>query len=373
MSKPVRMGVVGTGSVAVRGILPNLICDDIQDSVNVAAVCDLAPGRAKAAAERFGAPHYFEDYDALLKSGTVDAVSLATPIGLHYEQGKAAIENGLHVHFNKTMTTTAAEADELIALAAEKDVRLVASPGQMLRPVNRAMRDAVKGGSVGKVIWATTGAAFGRYHENEKVRTGSDPLSNINPSWYYKKPGGGPLFDMTVYGLHTLTGILGPARSVTAMSGIRLPEREFMGKMYPVEMDDNTVILIDFGDALFGFVYGVVAGSFPVFASAIIYGTDGKIENGNLNGKPIDFPERATEAEFGWQSSLPHVHGEHLKLDEPHVYEDVMQLVDWIREDKPSVATAEHARHVVEIFDAAYRSAKSGQAQELRTTFEEID
>ncbi|MDP6110390.1 MAG: Gfo/Idh/MocA family oxidoreductase [Planctomycetota bacterium] len=373
MSKPVRMGVIGTGSVAVRGILPHLVCDDVQDSVNVTAVCDLSPGRAQAAAERFGAPHYFEDFEALLKSGTVDAVSLATPIGLHYEQGKAAIENGLHVHFNKTMTTTAAEADELIALAARNNVRLVASPGQMLRPVNRAMRTAIKEGGIGKVIWAITGSAFGRYHENEKVRLGDDPLSNINPSWYYKKPGGGPLFDMTVYGLHALTGILGPAKRVTAMSGIRLPQREFMGETYQVEMDDNTVILIDFGDALFGFVYGVVAGSLPVFASAIIYGTNGKIENGNLNGKPIDFPERAREQERGWQSSLPHVQGEHMSLDEPHVYEDVMQLVDWIREDKPSIVTAEHARHVVEIFDAAYRSAETGQAQDLKTTFEEMD
>jgi predicted dehydrogenase len=50
-----------------------------------------------------------------------------------------------------------------------------------------------------------------------------------------------------------------------------------------------------------------------------------------------------------------------------------MQLVDWVREGKPSIATAEHGRHVVEIFDAAYRSAETGQAQELRTTFEEID
>jgi predicted dehydrogenase len=56
-------------------------------------------------------------------------------------------------------------------------------------------------------------------------------------------------------------------------------------------------------------------------------------------------------------------------MEEAHVFEDVMQLVDWIREDKPSVATAEHARHVIEIFDAAYRSAATGQAQTLRTTF----
>jgi predicted dehydrogenase len=46
-----------------------------------------------------------------------------------------------------------------------------------------------------------------------------------------------------------------------------------------------------------------------------------------------------------------------------------MQLVDWLREGKVTVASAEHARHVIEIFDAAYRSAETGQAQDLRTTF----
>ncbi|GAB4512708.1 MAG: hypothetical protein Kow0047_24170 [Anaerolineae bacterium] len=49
-----------------------------------------------------------------------------------------------------------------------------------------------------------------------------------------------------------------------------------------------------------------------------------------------------------------------------------MQLVDWIREDRPTIVTAEHARHVIEIIDAAYRSAETGQAQTLRTTFEPI-
>ena len=46
-----------------------------------------------------------------------------------------------------------------------------------------------------------------------------------------------------------------------------------------------------------------------------------------------------------------------------------MQLVDWIREDKQTIVTAEHARHVIEIFHAGYTSAQTGQAQELRTTF----
>jgi predicted dehydrogenase len=43
--------------------------------------------------------------------------------------------------------------------------------------------------------------------------------------------------------------------------------------------------------------------------------------------------------------------------------------VDWINEGKPSIVTAEHARHVIEIIESAYRAAETGQTQNLRTTF----
>ena len=110
MADVVRMGVVGAGSIAVRGILPHLSQDDVQDRVRLAAVCDPVPGRAEAAAARFGVEKAFLDYADLLAHGDVDAVTIASPIGLHYEQGRQALIASKHVHFNKTMTTTLAEA-----------------------------------------------------------------------------------------------------------------------------------------------------------------------------------------------------------------------------------------------------------------------
>ena len=57
---------------------------------------------------------------------------------------------------------------------------------------------------------------------------------------------------------------------------------------------------------------------------------------------------------------LPHVTGVHRDIEEQHVYEDIMQLVDWVREGKPSIVTAEHARHVIDIIESAYRAAATG-------------
>lgn len=370
MKDKVRMGVVGAGSISVRGILPHLAQDDVKDRVIMTAVCDPVPGRAKAAAEKFGIPAAYESYEELLDSGNVDAVTLASPIGVHYKQGKMAIQRGIHVHFNKTMTTTVDEADELIDLAKKHNVKLVSCPGQMLRPLYQQIRRLIQDGALGTLTWAATGSAFGRYHENESVRHGDDVLSNINPAWYFRKPGGGPLYDMTVYGLHALTGILGPAKRVTGFSGVRIHEREFRGEMLPTDMDDNTFMILDFGDALFAFVYGAAAGGLPETWSPIIFGTKGVISGKNLNGKPIDYPGREVAEKEGELSLLLHVVGPHRKIQEAHIFEDIMQLVDWIREDKPTIVTAEHARHVIEIFDAAYRSAQTGQVQTLRTTFE---
>ncbi len=374
MTDRVRIGVVGAGSISVRGILPHLTMEDVQDRVQVVSVCDPAPGRARAAAERWGIPKYFERYEDLLAAGGIDAITIASPIGLHYEQAVLAIEQGIHVHFNKTMTTTADEADDLIERARRKGVKLVSCPGEMLRPLNQEIRRLVVNGALGPLTWAITGAAFGTYHQDEKVRHGDDPLSNISPAWYFRRPGGGPLYDMTVYGLTRLTGILGPAKRVTAFSGIRFHEYEFRGQMLPCDMDDNTFFILDFGDALFAYAFGAAAGMLPNLGwpPLAIFGKQGSIIGNLLNGKPIEYPGHEEVEQHGPNWLLPHVTGPHRGIGEEHVYEDIMQLVDWIREDKPTLNSIDHARHVIEIFDAAYRSAETGQAQTLRTTFEPI-
>lgn len=373
MASELRIGVVGAGSISVRGILPHLSQDDVQDRIRLAAICDPVLGRAQAACEKFGGERAFIEYEDLLAHGEVDMVTIASPIGLHFEQGKQALDAGKHVHFNKTMTTTVAEATELIELAREKDLKIVASPGQMLRPENVRIRELIAEGSIGKLCWAACGAAFASGHAAERVRQGDDVLSNINPAWYYRKPGGGPLYDMTVYSLHTITGTLGPVRRVSAMSGVRIPEREFRGETYSCDADDNSLMLLDFGDSLFALTFGTASkGSpFPNFSPAY-YGTSGVIADRTLNGEPFDFPGR-DPVRISPKGSpvpvLPHIVGTHRDIEEAHVFEDIMQLVDWVREGTPTIVTAEHARHVVEIIEAAYASSETGQAQVLQTKF----
>jgi predicted dehydrogenase len=373
MNDVVRIGVVGAGAIAQRGILPHLSQADVQDRVRLQAVCDPVPGRAEAAAAKYGVARAFTSYEELLERGDVDALTIASPIGLHYQQGRQALEAGKHIHFNKTMTTTVAEATELIELARRAGLKMVASPGEVLRPQHQRIRQLIAAGAIGTLCWAVCGASFGRYHELEEFRSGQDVLSSVDPSWYFRKPGGGPLYDMTVYSLHALTTVLGPARRVTALSGTRVAERAFGGRMVPTDADDNTLVLLDFGASLFALAYGTAAGSVAHMQFGSYFGTGGAITRLALNGEPIDFPgrEQAEQAPDGrgdaW--ALPHVLGPHRAIGEQHVYEDLMQLVDWVRDGTPTPVTAEHARHVIDIIEAAYRAAETGQAQQLSTTF----
>ncbi|MFM7679246.1 MAG: Gfo/Idh/MocA family protein, partial [Roseiflexaceae bacterium] len=169
-----KVGIVGAGSVAQRGILPHLRVPDVRPHATLQAICDPAPGRAAAAASKYGITQVFTDYETFLADADVDVISLATPIGMHYSQGKAAILAGKHVHFNKTMTTTVAQASELIELAAQRGVKIVASPGEMNRPHNQAIKQMLIDGVIGDLCWAVCGASFGRYHETEIYRTGND-------------------------------------------------------------------------------------------------------------------------------------------------------------------------------------------------------
>jgi predicted dehydrogenase len=239
----------------------------------------------------------------------------------------------------------------------------------MLRPHLRRIRALIQEGALGQLAWAATGAGFGSYHEKEKVRQGGDVLSNISPIWYWRKPGGGPVYDMTVYGLHALTGILGPAKRVTALSGLLVREREFRGEVFESDCDDNTLMLLDFGSSLFAFVYGTAAGSLvSAFGSPSFFGTKGSIVGQTLNGEPFDYPGREVADVKGMNAVLPHYTDAH-STEEFHVFEDIMQLVDLVRDGTPTVVTAEHARHVIDIIESAYRAAETGQTQELRTTF----
>jgi predicted dehydrogenase len=168
---------------------------------------------------------------------------------------------------------------------------------------------------------------------------------------------------------------------VTALSGIGLKERTWKDKTIQVEMDDNTLMLLDFGDSTIAVAGGQNCRVSPSigWGRLAFFGTQGTIDMaGHLGGLEITGPAvpevlgvrlpKVTVPSAG-SAQLEHVKGPHTSIQEPHVYNDIMHLVDCIQRDQPPVPTGEHARHVVEIIEKAYLAARTGQAQTLESTF----
>jgi predicted dehydrogenase len=365
---PVRIGVVGCGSVSQRGILPHLSQGDIGDKLRLVAVCDVVAERAEACKKRFGADQHYGDYEEMLSEAGLDAVTIATPTQLHYDQALKAARSGINVHLNKPMTLTAKEADDLLSARDAARIKLVVSPGTAFNGDVQRVRHILTQGVIGKIYWARSGATS-EGHETEEFRRPGDAVTAVDSSWYYRK-GGGPLYDMAVYALHLVTGVMGPAKRVSAMSGIGQKRRSVLGKEVNVVMDDNTVMLLDFGEATFAMLHSAFcSGDGEPFSRLHVAGSDGALDLGHkmieLWGRRISDGHRVE----GLPRRLPYASGIHLELEESHIFSDIMHLVDCIMNDKTPVISGEHARHVVEIIEKAYVAAETGTTQGLGTSF----
>ena len=145
MSRP-RVGVVGLNYWG-----PNL-ARNFDELADLAYVCDLSPELLERAAMRYPEACATADYGELLADETLDAVVVATSVPTHYALAKQALLAGKHVFVEKPPATKAAEMDELVALAAERDLTLM--PGHLLlyHPGIVKLKELVDAGELGDVL-----------------------------------------------------------------------------------------------------------------------------------------------------------------------------------------------------------------------------
>ena len=112
-----RFGVIGYGYWG-----PNIVRNlRALEGCEVVGICDQTPAaRKRIQAAHPGIPVH-HDFQELVKSPDVDAIAVITPVWTHHELTKAALENGKHVFVEKPFTSNAAQAEELINLAEQKN------------------------------------------------------------------------------------------------------------------------------------------------------------------------------------------------------------------------------------------------------------
>jgi predicted dehydrogenase len=147
-----RIGVIGVGWWGTVGHLEPLAGDPKTELV---AVWSRTERKAQERAERYGVPHYYTDYRALIDDCELDGVIVASTPNMHYQQARYALEHGLHVLMEKPFVLQAAHANELQRLAQERGLLLsVCHPLLFYPPVVQA-RDQIREGVVGNILLIT--------------------------------------------------------------------------------------------------------------------------------------------------------------------------------------------------------------------------
>jgi predicted dehydrogenase len=100
--------------------------------------------------------HTTADLEEALVDPTVDAVSIATPPATHYPLVKRALEAGKHVLVEKPLATCAAEAEELLELAASRGLTLMPGHTFLYSPAVNKVRELIDSGELGEIYFVTS-------------------------------------------------------------------------------------------------------------------------------------------------------------------------------------------------------------------------
>jgi len=145
----VRVGVVGYGYWG-----PNIVRNlSGLDRCEVVAVCDKNAKALKRAKKSYPGVHLTTDFAEVLESPAVDAVAIVTPVWTHFELARAALKNGKHVFVEKPFTSNSAQAEQLIELAARKNLRLMVDHTFLFSGAVRKMRELVDVGTLGPLYY----------------------------------------------------------------------------------------------------------------------------------------------------------------------------------------------------------------------------
>ncbi len=144
-----RVGVIGYGYWG-----PNIVRNFHNlDTAQVVSVCDKSPSALWRAGRIYPGLRLTTDLAAVLRATDIDAVAVVTPVWTHYELAKAALQNGKHVFVEKPFTSTSAQAEELIELAARKNLKIMVDHTFLFNGAVRKIREIVEAGVLGPLYY----------------------------------------------------------------------------------------------------------------------------------------------------------------------------------------------------------------------------
>jgi predicted dehydrogenase len=164
----VKVGLAGLGYWG-----PNL-ARNFDELADLVWLCDVSEENRARVAPRYPDTRVTADFDELLADPALDAIVVATPVVTHYDLARRALLAGKHVFVEKPMAVRASEAEELVALAEERE--LVLMPGHLLlyHPGVRKLKELVDAGDLGDVLYL-----YGNRQNFGKIRREENALSSL--------------------------------------------------------------------------------------------------------------------------------------------------------------------------------------------------
>lgn len=326
-----RFGILSTAKIGLELVIPA-----IQDAENcvVTAVASRDQAKARAVADRFGIPHAFGSYQALLDSDTVDAVYIPLPTSQHIEWAVKAADAGKHVLCEKPLALKASEIDQVIAARDRNKVLVSEAFMVTYSPVWLKVRELLSQGAIGQLRQVQ--GAFTYFNR--------DPgnMRNI-PSL-----GGGGLPDIGVY--PTITTRFATGKEPLRVQATTTRDPEFGTDIY-------SSVRADFGDFELSFYVSTQLANRQIM---VFHGTEGYIEvkspfNANRWG--------AEEVELANQS---HGHSQIFRFPDSRQYKkEAEAFAARAAGESVEVVTLESSRLNQRFIDAVYRASE-------KTTWEPV-
>ncbi len=241
----VRMGVIGIGNMGTEHC-KTLLSDEMTE-LKLTAAADLRPERRKWARENLPEDvRVFESGEALIRSGTCDAVLVAVPHYQHPEITVSALWNGLHVLCEKPIAVTAGQARQMLQASEASGKTLALMFNQRTNCLYRAVKSFLssgRGGEIKRVNWIVTDWYRTQcYYDSGSWRA----------TW--KGEGGGVLLNQCPHQLDLLIWLCGMPRSVSAFC--------HNGKWHRIEVEDDVSAYMEFENGATG-VFVTSTGDLP--------------------------------------------------------------------------------------------------------------
>jgi predicted dehydrogenase len=299
--------------------------------LTLTAVCDVNPERIAAARELAPTVEAFTDATAMLDSGLIDLVVVSTPPNSHYSWAKEALVRGVHVVLEKPMALTAQQCDELMSLAAQKQLLLVVYQNRRYDADFVTISRLISEGVIGEV-----------FHYDSFVGGYSEPCTY----WHSNaEVSGGAIFD---WGSHFIDQILTIIPDEIAHVSGQNHKRVWM---HATNADHAHVTITFASGTQATFVNSdLAAARKPKF---YVLGTKGAIVgNWDPAAEPAvaDLPAIVTLYAQDGSNTV-------VALDEVELFAFHRSLVDYLHHQVPMAVQALQSRNVVSIMEAAEQSA----------------